>query len=160
MINKKQSSKLLHTILVTVVCSLWILSITVIIYYILSFAFKNSYNNVKEHFIKNTVPSTTQAPTTTKPYINPLDYFTCTMNLTNIAPNYVNNYMTYDSKSVSCGPCKGATLKMNITTCPVDANGNASSSCKPTALITSSLGNPILFPFEINSKNLTNFFCI
>ena len=74
--------------------------------------------------------------------------------------NYVNNYMTYDSKSVSCGPCKGATLKMNISTCPVDANGNASSSCNPTASITSSQGNPILFPFEINSKNLTNFFCI
>ena len=128
MINNKQLSKILHTllviVLVIVLCSLCILSITVLIYYISRFALKNMYNskitniqnikninNIKEHFtVTSTTPSSTLKPITTKP----LDIFTCTMNLNNTDPKYLNNYMMFDGKTITSGPCRYGTLKMNM----------------------------------------------
>ena len=135
MLNKKKI-----VIIIFIICILCTLSITYLIYYKSSFTLKNSQNSLKE----------------------PFDYFTCTMNLRDIDPKFANNYMKYDGKSVKCGPCEGATLNMNITNCETDANGNLSTNCRPntSSNITSSQGNPIVFPYNISPNNLNNFFCI
>ena len=142
MINKKQSSVLTKVLTITfIICVLCILSITTLIYYKSIFKPKNSLNS----------------PNTSK---EPFDYFTCTMNLRDIDPKFAHNYMKYDGKSVKCGPCEGATLTMNISNCNTDANGNLATNCNPNALITSSQGNPIVFPYSISPNSLNNFFCI
>lgn len=152
MINKKQSSvltKVLTTLLTItfIICILCILSITTLIYY-------------KSSFKPKSLQYTLNTSITTNSLKEPFDYFTCTMNLRDIDPKFANNYMKFDGKSVKCGPCEGATLKMNITNCHTDEKGNVSINCKPNALINSSQGNPIIFPSIITPNNLSNFFCI
>ena len=141
--NKK---KILTIILI--ICIFCILSITTLIYYKSSFTLKNSLSSL------NTFNSTKLSNTIKEPF----DFFTCTMNLNNIDKKFVNNYMMFDGKSITNGPCRYGTLKMNISTCPVNANGNISSSCIPSQSIISSLGNPIIFTYDINPSNITKFF--
>jgi hypothetical protein len=146
MSSKKQSSVLTTVLTITfIICILCTLSITYLIYYKSSFTFKNTQNTF------------TNSSNTLK---EPFDYFTCTMNLSDIDPKFSNNYMKFDGKSVKCGPCEGATLKINISNCHTDKKGNLSINCKPNALINSSQGNPIIFPSIITPNNLSNFFCI
>ena len=90
----------------------------------------------------------------------PFDFFTCTMTLNNIDPKFKNNYLKFDNQHVSCGPCKDATLKLNINTCPVDENGSTISNCKQSGSIKSSFGNPIVFTYDVTPDNMGNFFCI
>ena len=149
MINKKKMNTLCSKCIICIICVICVLctlSITYLIYYKSKNTFKNSSNT------SNTIKE-------------PFDYFTCTMNLNDIDPKFVNNYTKFDGKSVKCGPCEGATLKMNISTCNTDANGNLSTSCIPNASIISSYGNPITFKggintSQINANSLNNFFCI
>ena len=89
----------------------------------------------------------------------PFDFYTCTMNLKDIDPMFVNEYMKYDGKSVVCGPCKGATLKMNIMPCPNNPDGTLSNICKQNANIVSSNGKPVIYPSYITPINIKNFFC-
>jgi len=90
----------------------------------------------------------------------PFDFFTCTMTLNNIDPKFKDNYLKFNNRHVSCGPCKDATLKVNINTCPVDENGSTLPYCKQTGSITSSFGNPIVFTYDVTPDSLGNFFCI
>jgi len=90
----------------------------------------------------------------------PFDFFTCNMTLNNIDPKFKDNYLKFDNQHVSCGPCKNATLKVNINTCPLDENGSTVSYCKQTGTITSSFGNPIVFTYDVTPDNMANFFCI
>jgi hypothetical protein len=145
MINKKQSSVLTTVLTITfIICILCILSITTLNYY------KSTFTSKNLQYTSNTTNSIKE----------PFDYFTCTMNLSDIDPKFSNNYMKFDGKSVKCGPCEGATLKINISNCHTDKKGNLSINCKPNALINSSQGNPIIFPSIITPNNLSNFFCI
>jgi len=143
MINKKQSTKkviVLVVLVISVICILCILSITTLNYNKSSFTLKNlynSFNSIKE----------------------PFDFFTCTINLKDIDQKYVDNYMQFDGKSGKCGPCDGATLKMNIETCHTDANGKPSYACNPSASITSSISNNINFPYPLSASYLNYFFC-
>ena len=90
----------------------------------------------------------------------PFDYFNCTMTLDNISPQFVNTYSKFNNQHISCGDCTNATLKMVINPCPIDKNGIPDANCKQKASITSSLGNPIVFTYDITPKNLSNYFCI
>jgi hypothetical protein len=91
----------------------------------------------------------------------PFDFFTCSMTLNDINHKFKNEYLTkFNNKHVSCGPCKNATLKLNINTCPIDEYGSPSSKCKQEGFIKSSFGNPILFKYDISSENMSKFFCI
>jgi len=91
----------------------------------------------------------------------PFDFFTCTMTLNDINNKFKNEYLTkFDNKHVSCGPCKNATLKLNINTCPIDEYGSPSLKCIQEGFIKSSFGNPILFKYDISSENMSKFFCI
>lgn len=145
MINKKKMNTLCSKCIICIICVICVLctlSITYLIYYKSKNTFKNSSNTVKE----------------------PFDFFSCTMNLNDIDPKFANNYKNYDGKSVKCGPCEGATLHINISTCPTDINGNLSTSCIPNASIISSYGNPITFKSGINTSQITpyaldKFFC-
>ena len=137
MLNKKKMNTLCSKCIICIICVICTLSITYLIYYKSKNTFKNSSNTLKE----------------------PFDYFTCAMNLSDIDPKVVNDYMNLDGKSVQCGHCKGATLKMNITTCKTDVNGNLSINCNPNALIKSSQGNPIIYNKSISPYELNKFFC-
>jgi hypothetical protein len=90
----------------------------------------------------------------------PFDFFTCTMNIDNIDPKFKDNYLKYDNQHVSCGPCKDATLKININTCPVDEYGSTLPNCQQKGSITSSFGNPIIFTYDVTPENMSKFFCI
>ena len=74
MINKKKMNTLCSKCIICVICVLCTLSITYLIYYKSKNTFKNSSNTLKE----------------------PFDYFTCTMNLSDIDPKVVNDYMNLD----------------------------------------------------------------
>ena len=91
---------------------------------------------------------------------DPFDFFTCTLNLENINPQFKDNYLKYNNKHVSCGPCTDATLKVNVNTCPLDENGIPLTTCKQNAKIVSSFGNPILFTHDIVPQSIGKFFCI
>lgn len=131
------SNKKKILIIIFIIFALCTLSITYLIYYKSKNTFKNSLNTLKE----------------------PFDYFTCSMKLSDIDPKIVNDYMNLNGKSSKCGPCEGATIKMNITTCKTDEKGNLSTSCSPNAIIKSSQGNPIIYNKSISPNNLNNFFC-
>ena len=90
----------------------------------------------------------------------PFDYFSCTMTLDNISPNFIKNYLKYNNQHISCGTCANASLKMVVNPCPQDENGVPDPNCKQKASIESSLGNPVVFTFDITPKNISRFFCI
>ena len=87
------------------------------------------------------------------------DFFTCTLQLDNIDHRFIDEYKQYDNKSVGCGICKRATLKVNVTPCPKDAYGSPLTSCIQKATLTSSFGNPIEYTKDITPKNISDFFC-
>ena len=87
-------------------------------------------------------------------------YFDCTINLEDIDPRFLSNYMKYDNQTVKCGQCKNSTLHVDIATCPTDINGSTLSSCTQTASIISSQGNPIFFNYNVTPENISKFFCI
>ena len=93
-------------------------------------------------------------------YLEPFDYYTCTMKLDNVDAKLIDNYMKFDNQHIACGPCKNATLKIETTSCPVDSNGSSLSTCKPSYTITSSLGNSVNYPFDITPQILSKFYCI
>lgn len=119
-------------------------NIYLIIFIIMIFAISIFYNI--QHFNKNN--------------IEPLDFFTCTLNLDNINPYFADNYMKFNDQHVSCGVCTNSTLKVNVTKCPLDENGSPLSSCKQKATLSSSLGNPVTFDRIITPESVSNFFCI
>jgi hypothetical protein len=88
------------------------------------------------------------------------DYFDCYLKLTDISPQFVNQYMKFDNQHVSNGRCKDATLHVVVETCPLDDNGIPLSSCRQTATLTSSKGNPLTFPYDITPLNVSNYFGI
>ena len=90
----------------------------------------------------------------------PFDYFTCTMTLDNVSPQFVNTYSKFNNQHISCGTCANATLKMVVNPCPQGPNGIPDPNCKQKASIESSLGNPVVFTYDITPKNISNFFCI
>jgi hypothetical protein len=91
----------------------------------------------------------------------PFDFFTCSMTLNNINPKFKDEYLSkFNNKHVSCGPCKNATLKLNVNTCPTDEYGSPSLKCNQEGFIKSSFGNPILFKYDISTENMSRFFCI
>ena len=90
----------------------------------------------------------------------PFDYFNCTMTLDNINPRFINNYLQFNNKHISCGTCTNATLKMVVNPCPQDENGVPDPNCKQNASIESSLGNPVVFTYDVTPKNISKFFCI
>lgn len=88
------------------------------------------------------------------------NYFDCYIKLTDINPQFVDNYMKFDNKHVSEGRCTDARLHVTVIPCATDSNGIPSSSCMETATLTSSKGNPLEFPYKISPDNLTKFFGI
>lgn len=88
------------------------------------------------------------------------DYFDCYLKLTDISPQFVNQYMKFDNQHVSNGRCKDATLHVEVEPCPLDDNGIALSSCRQNATLTSSKGNPLTFPYDITPLNVSNYFGI
>jgi len=88
------------------------------------------------------------------------DYFDCYLKLTDINPQFVNQYMKFDNQHVSNGKCKDATLHVVIEPCPLDENGIPLSSCRQNATLTSSKGNPLIFPYDITPLNVSNYFGI
>ena len=90
----------------------------------------------------------------------PFDFFTCTMNLENIDPKFKDNFLKFNNRHVSCGPCKNATLKVNVNTCPVNQYGSPLSSCKQSGNITNSFNTPIVFKYDITPDSMNKFFCI
>ena len=88
------------------------------------------------------------------------DFFNCTMTLNNIVPNFRDNYMQYDNKHVSCGPCKNATLNIIVNTAEVNENGTPINSLPQSGSIVSSLGNPIVYKGDINPATMSDYFCI
>lgn len=88
------------------------------------------------------------------------DYFDCYLKLTDISPQFVNQYMKFDNQHVSNGRCKDATLHVDVEACPLDDNGIPLSSCRQTATLTSSKGNPLTFPYDITPLNVSNYFGI
>lgn len=95
-----------------------------------------------------------------KTVLEPFDYFKCTMDIENIDPRFISNYTKFNNKHISCNKCKDATLYLNLKQCATDANGSIDDNCIPSGTITSSLGNPISFPYEISPENISKFFCI
>jgi len=87
------------------------------------------------------------------------DFFTCNLQLDNIDPKFKNEYLKYNNKSVSCGVCKRANLKVLVNTCPIDSNGSPIQPCNQKATLTSSFGNPITFNNTVTPQNIKNFFC-
>lgn len=148
MLNKKKI--LIIICIIFIICVLCTLSITTLIYYKSKNTFKNSSSS------SNSLSSSNSS----NKLIEPFDYFTCTMNLNDIEQKFVKNYMNFDSKSVKCGPCEGATLKININPCTKTNDTTLDSICAPNGSITSSQGNPIKFPYNISPNNLTKFFCV
>lgn len=88
------------------------------------------------------------------------DYFDCYLRLTDINPQFVNQYMKFDNQHVSNGRCKDATLHVEVEPCPLDDNGLPLSSCRQNATLTSSKGNPLTFPYDITPLNVSNYFGI
>ena len=88
------------------------------------------------------------------------DYFDCYLKLTDISPQFVNQYMKFDNQHVSNGRCKDATLHVIIEPCPLEDNGIPLSSCRQNATLTSSKGNPLTFPYDITPLNVSNYFGI
>lgn len=88
------------------------------------------------------------------------DYFDCYLKLTDISPQFVNQYMKFDNQHVSNGRCKDATLHVIVEPCPLDNNGISLTSCRHNATLTSSKGNPLTFPYDITPLNVSNYFGI
>ena len=88
------------------------------------------------------------------------DYFDCYLRLTDISPQFVNQYMKFDNQHVSNGRCKDATLHVEVEPCPLDDNGIPLSSCRQNATLTSSKGNSLTFPYDITPLNISNYFGI
>ena len=88
------------------------------------------------------------------------DYFDCYLRLTDISPQFVNQYMKFDNQHVSNGRCKDATLHVEVEPCSLDDNGIPLSSCRQNATLTSSKGNPLTFPYDITPLNVSNYFGI
>jgi hypothetical protein len=92
--------------------------------------------------------------------IDPFAFFNCTLNLENVTPQFKQNYLKFNNKNVMCGPCEGATLKVNVNTCSLDENGVPLPYCKENAKVVSSFGNPIIFKYDVTPQNISKFFCI
>jgi len=88
------------------------------------------------------------------------DYFDCYLKLTDINPQFVNQYMKFDNQHVSNGRCKDATLHVVVEPCTLDDNGIPLASCRQNATLTSSKGNPLTFPYDITPLNVSNYFGI
>ena len=89
------------------------------------------------------------------------DYFDCYLTLTNISPQFVNTYMKFNNKHISNGPCKNAKLHVDAQPSPTDINGSAlKNNNLEYAILTSSKGNPIVFPYKITPQNISTFFGI
>ena len=94
-------------------------------------------------------------------YDNSGDYFDCYLTLTNISPQFVNTYMKFNNKHISNGPCKNAKLHVDAQPSPTDINGSAlKNNNLEYAILTSSKGNPIVFPYKITPQNISTFFGI
>jgi hypothetical protein len=83
------------------------------------------------------------------------------MKLTDVDPKFLDQYKYFNNKHVSCGPCKNATLLVDVQTCPTDPEtGSTVKYCNQQVHIDSSLGNPIVFPSNLSIENLKLYFCI
>jgi hypothetical protein len=89
-----------------------------------------------------------------------MNYFDCYLKLIDINPLFVNAYMKYDNKHVSSGVCENARLHVLVEPCPTDINGIPSDKCVETAILKSSKGNPISFPYSISPMNIGKYFGI
>ena len=92
----------------------------------------------------------------------------CTVQLTNINPMFAKNYMQYDGKPIKCfnklsskAFCVGGTLKMDVQSVGVDANGVPLAG-KQTAVITNSNGStpPDNALIPITPWEFPSFFCL
>ena len=81
------------------------------------------------------------------------------MDLKDIDPRFLDEYKQFDGRHVACGPCKNATLKMNISTCKTNSNGSPSPNCKEDGTITSSNGKTVIYPNNVSTENIKTFFC-
>lgn len=86
------------------------------------------------------------------------DYFDCYLKLSDINPQFVNAYMKYNDRHVSNGVCTNARLHITVEPCPTDINGIPSNNCRESAVLTSSKGNPIEFPYSISPMNVGKYF--
>lgn len=89
-----------------------------------------------------------------------VSYFDCYLKLTDIQPQFIEQYMKFDNKYVSRGKCTDATLHVTVEPCATDSNGIPSSSCMETAVLSSSKGNPLEFPYKVSPENMSKFFGI
>ena len=93
---------------------------------------------------------------------------TCTMNIKDIDPRYIDQYNRYNDQIAKCGDCEGAQIKMNITTCVVDKNGSPNPLCSPNVNINKVTNlngivsnKTIVYPTKIDIPgNVKRFFCI
>lgn len=92
----------------------------------------------------------------------------CSVQLTNINPMFVKNYMKYDGKQIKCfnglsskAFCVGGKLKMDVKPIGVDNNGIPLEG-KQSAIITNSNGStpPENAIIPIDPWEFPNFFCL
>jgi hypothetical protein len=92
----------------------------------------------------------------------------CTVQLTNINPMFVKNYMQYDGKPIKCfnklsskAFCVGGTLKMDVKSVGTDANGVPLTG-KQAIVITNSNGStpPDNAVIPITPWEFADFFCL
>ena len=128
------------------------------------------YISKKNMFLDTFINSKKQTPITTigqSTVSNSRSNFskTCTVNLYDIDPKTVNEYMKYNGLIGKSGDCEDSTINMNISTCPTNENVSPSPDCSPTINIVKTINlnnitntqNPI-FPKILNPLNIQNYF--
>jgi len=92
---------------------------------------------------------------------NNLEPFDCTLNISDVNPYHVLNYMKYDNNLIGCGICKNSNLSVNIqSTCPTNKNGSVdNNTCRPQFDVTSSYNIPIVYDKTKTREGIHTFFC-
>jgi hypothetical protein len=94
---------------------------------------------------------------------------TCTMNINDLDHRTLDDYNTFDGKTINCGPCNGAILKMNINTCAKDENGSPVAGCSPNGPVANIekvttvnkmvYNENVYFSTKASPGNIKTFFC-
>jgi len=87
-------------------------------------------------------------------------FFTCYVKMTNVDPQFIDNYKTLNGKKAKCGLCENAILETQIDPCPTNNQGIVNGKCNQNIKIYSSMGIDIPFNKYITPDNIFNFFCL
>ena len=87
-------------------------------------------------------------------------FFTCYLKMSNVDPQFIDNYKTLNGKKAKCGLCENAILETQIDPCPTNNQGIVSGNCNQNIKIYSSMGIDIPFNKYITPDNIFKFFCL